>query len=66
MYFESVYFMVTTISTVGYGDMSGFKSKEGHWAVEMLYLMLATFAGILLFTVVTNEIFSYKKIMTLP
>ena len=56
--------MTTTISTVGYGDMKGFEA-EGEWSAEMLYLMLVTFAGILLFTIVTNEIFKYKQVKTL-
>ena len=63
-YAESIYLMTTTISTVGYGDMKGFEA-EGEWSAEMLYLMLVTFAGILLFTIVTNEIFKYKEVKTL-
>ena len=56
--------MTTTISTVGYGDMKGFE-VEGDKSAEMIFLMLATFAGILLFTIVTNEIFKYKEVKTL-
>ena len=66
-YFESVYFITTTISTVGYGDVDGFidEAKPGSWTQEMCYLIVTTFTGILLFTVVTNEIFNYNKFKTL-
>ena len=64
-YFESVYFISTTISTVGYGDPKGFIDTSGSWTQEMCYLIVTTFTGILLFTVVTNDIFNYNKFKTL-
>ena len=65
-YIESLYFMTTTISTVGYGfgNDKGFKSNEGHWAVEMTYLYFVIIAGIILFSLVTEMIFSYKSMLT--
>ena len=37
-YAESVYFMSTTISTIGYGDFKGFIDTSGSWAVEMVFM----------------------------
>ena len=38
----------TTISTVGYGtggDYYAFLNDSGHWALEMVYLMIVIMAG---------------------
>ena len=64
IYVESLYFMTTTISTVGYGDFKGYIDNSGTWSVEMGYLIFVTIAGIILFSSVTNEIFTYKKLLT--
>ena len=66
-YFESWYLISTTISTVGYGDVSGFNNSEldSDWSVEMLYLHVVIIAGIILFSLVTSEIFSYKQMLKL-
>jgi len=64
-YFEALYLVTSTISTVGYGDIKGFMSNDGVWLTELSYLSVTIFLGILLFTVLTNEIFNYKKILTL-
>lgn len=65
-YFESLYFITTTISTVGYGDIDGFiEEVEGTWTIEMSFLIFTIVIGILLFSVVTNEIFNYKKVKTI-
>ena len=65
-YVEAFYFMTTTITSVGYGsdDYKGFISADGggHYIAEMLYVSLNIFCGILLFAIVKNEIFSYKKL----
>lgn len=63
-YIEAVYFITTTISTVGFGDFKGFPDLEGNWAIEMTYLMFVTAYGIVLFSSVVNEIFTYKKLKT--
>lgn len=63
-YVSAAYFMTTTISTVGYGDISAKMNNEEIWAVEMVYMSLVTVAGILLFSSVTNEIFTYRYIET--
>ena len=62
MYVDSLYLMTTTISTVGYGDFKAFMGKTGDYTVEMIYLYFVTLYGITLFSSVTNEIFSYKKL----
>ena len=64
MYVDSVYLMTTTISTVGYGDFKGFIGDTGDYEQEMLYLYMATLYGITLFSSVLNEIFSYKKLLS--
>ena len=57
--------ITTTISTVGYGDIKGFNSSEPEWANDMCYLIVVQFVGILLFTIVINDIFISKKVKTL-
>ena len=64
MYFESLYAMTTTISTVGYGDYKAFNDNEQGWTVEMAYLIFVTTSGIVLFSLVTNEIFNYRNLLT--
>lgn len=65
-YVESWSLITMTISTVGYGVNSPFGSGEldKNWSVEMVYLFVVIIAGIILFSLVTNEIFSYKRILT--
>ena len=63
-YVDSFYLMTTTISSVGYGDFKGFIDTEGGWSAEMIYLYFVTILGITLFSSVTNEIFSYRKPLT--
>ena len=63
-YVDSFYLMTTTITTVGYGDYKGFVDTDGGWLVEMIYLYIVTLSGIALFSSVTNQIFSYKKLLT--
>ena len=62
-YVSSIYLMTTTISTVGYGhdNYKGFIDTRGFWTFEMIYLFFLQFVGIVLFSSVTHEIFSYKK-----
>ena len=60
-YVESLYLVTTTISTVGYGDFKGYFNDNGDCLPEMLYMYLVTLFGIILFSSVTKEIFTYKK-----
>ena len=67
IYAESFYFMTSTISTVGYGDYDVFYVNDTHWKLgfkNMLYMIVVIIGGILLFTIVTNEIFNYKTLKT--
>lgn len=64
-YVESWYLMTTTISTVGYGDYKAFINYEPWWTNEMLFLTFVIIIGLILFSLVTNEIFSYKQMETL-
>ena len=61
-YFEALYLITTTISTVGYGDYKGFNDTSGLWAAEMAYLYFVTLFGLILFSSVLNEIFEYKSV----
>ena len=63
-YFEAIYLTTTTISTVGYGDIKGFVDTEGVWEIEMSFLLILILCGVLLFSSVTHEIFTYKTLMT--
>ena len=63
-YVESFYLITTTITTVGYGDFKGFLDTDGMWLPEMLYLYFVTLFGIILFSLVTREIFTYEHLLT--
>jgi len=63
-YVDSVYLMTTTITTVGYGDFNGFPDTEGHWSAEMVYLIFITITGLLIFSLLVEEIFTYKELQT--
>lgn len=64
MYVESLYTITTTISTVGYGDYKGFYDDQGHWTVEMIFLIFVELFGIILMSIVMEEIFLYNKLQT--
>ena len=66
-YIQSWYFVTTTITSVGYGSeyFKGFQDTSGKWAWEMMFLVVLEFTGIVPFSSVTNEIFSYKHLRTL-
>ena len=64
-YVESVYLVTATITSVGYGDFKGFFDDKGNCLPEMLYLYTVTLFGIILFSSVTKEIFTYKKLYTI-
>ena len=50
---DSLYFMTTTMTAVGYGDKSGFGTDY-----TMLYIMLIQFAGILCFSLIKFNVFN--------
>ena len=65
-YTEAFYFITTVISTVGYGAPTyrGYDDNSGSWTAEMIYLCVVTTCGIGLFSLVTHQIFDYKKLLT--
>ena len=63
-YVDAIYLVTTTITTVGYGDFKAYNDNTGNWGIEMVYLIIVTVFGIILFSSVTNEIFSYKQLKT--
>ena len=62
-YVDSAHFM-TTIVGGGYADFQGFADNSGNWLPEMIYLSFMSFIAIILFTFVTREVFSYKRLLT--
>ena len=63
-YVDAAYFMAATISTVGYGDISGRLTNDSIWMYEMLYMTIAIVFTILLFSLVTTEVFAYRNVKT--
>lgn len=65
LYIFSLYFITTTISTVGYGDYKGFIDNGGTWAAEQTFLIVVIGIGIILRSNVTNQVLNYKKLTTM-
>ena len=66
-YVDSVYFMTTTISKVGYGDANfkGFiDGDDSDWALEMGYLVFVIIFGSFIFSVLVNKVFDYEQLKT--
>ena len=66
-YVDSVYFMTTTISKVGYGDANfkGFiDGEDPDWALEMGYLVFVIIFGSFIFAVLVNKVFDYQQLKT--
>ena len=55
-YFDSLYFMTTTMTSVGYGDINAAQKRY-----LMIYVMLAQFVGILGFSLIKYNVFNVKK-----
>ena len=58
--------MVTTISSVGYGhdNFKAYPENSDSWLIEMSFMIFVIMFGIILFSIVTNEIFVYKSMKT--
>ena len=56
VYITSIYFATTTMTTVGYGDIS---AKDNMY--EQIYCMLMIFFGMALFALVQNRTMSLKN-----
>ena len=66
-YVDSVYFMTTTISKVGYGDANfkGFiDGDDPEWVLEMGYLVFVIIFGSFIFSVLVNKVFDYQQLKT--
>ena len=66
LYVNSFYLMVTTISSVGYGhdNFKAYPENSDSWLIEMSFMIFVIMFGMNLFSLVTNEIFTYKSMMT--
>ena len=51
-YITSFYFVVTTMTTVGYGDYSA------HTLIEQIYVVFLMMAGVFVFSIVTGSLAS--------
>ena len=58
-YWEEFYFMTTTFTTVGYGDLSAEAAKD-----SMGFIILVQFFGLLAFSMIMNSVLEYDKIET--
>jgi hypothetical protein len=58
VYFTSFYFVATTTTTVGYGDIFGYNN------VERFYIMLLEFFGISIFSIILGNISNLQTIQT--
>ena len=54
-FIDSLYFMTTTMTTVGYGD------KKGESEKERILLCIIMFFGLAMFTLISNQVLSLKK-----
>ena len=62
-YVDGLYFISTTMTQVGYGDISAWiNSKLGEGTFSMLTVMLTQFAGIAGFSIIKDQVFSAKKV----
>ena len=60
-----MYYVTTSISTVGFGDYKSYMDDSGEWAIEMSYMIFVIMFGILLFSSVTNEVLNYRQLKTI-
>jgi len=58
IYVNAFYFVTTTMTSVGYGDISGYTDGVGEHETTLLFIIFSTIFGILGFTIVKMFIFS--------
>ena len=54
-YLNSIYFMTTTMTSVGYGDYNA-----SRFAIGMLYLISIQFFGMLAFSLIKEQVFGAR------
>ena len=59
-YVNSFYFITTIMTTVGYGDTI----NKGKDSLERFYLMFVIFGGIAMFTLITQQVLSFRHVET--
>ena len=57
-YVDALYFITTTMTQVGYGDISAF----GKGSLSMIFVSLVQFFGILGFAIIKLQVFSAKSV----
>ena len=55
-YVNSLYFITGTMSSVGYGD----NNNKGKDIVERIFLMITIFLGIAVFSIIKQQVLSYR------
>ena len=61
MYIDAIYFVTTTMTAVGYGDLSAF--DKGEWS--MAAVMITQFFGLLGFSIIKQQVFTTKSLTTI-
>lgn len=62
LYIDAIYFITTTMTSAGYGDISAF----GKGNLSMIIVMLTQFFGLLGFSFVKMQVFNQQRLKTLP
>ena len=60
MYVDAIYFVTTTMTSVGYGDINAFGKGE----LSMGVVMFTQFFGMLGFSIVKQQVFDSKYLLT--
>lgn len=63
IYFTSIYYVATTMTTVGYGDYYAPNANLVSAPREMIFVMALQFLGILVFSLVSNQVMSTEKVV---
>ena len=56
-FLNSIYFMTTTMTTVGFGDNKGMNESE------RIFLSIIMFFGLAMFTIIVNQVMSIRKVL---
>ena len=65
-YVDGLYFITTTMTQVGYGDINAWMgSGTGKGVYSMITVMLTQFTGILGFSIIKDQVFNAKKVQNI-